>query len=203
LRTTFDASSDGEDFFIFFSCNPLKSPDSTKENQGNPSLFAWFYLVLFGFICSEFARWLNRSAGRGPCQAVFTAVGWDISCRRGQEVLQEAVETAQKKPEATVTPQRSKRLLQAPEKEATCRGCWVAQSTLLLARCVWSPAKRGAIFLNGCRSSRGWFVEISSEIVRWRLRRSSPDKEFTDALYVHSQIRPPWSAYAATPGGDE
>jgi hypothetical protein len=115
LRTTFDASSDGKDFFIFFSRNPLKSPDSTKENQGDPSLFAWFYSVLFGFICSEFARWLNRSAGRGPWQAVFTAVGWDISCHRGQEVLQEAVETAQKKPEATVTPQRSKRLLSVRE----------------------------------------------------------------------------------------
>jgi hypothetical protein len=47
LRTTFDASSDGKNFFIFFSRNPLKSPDSTKENQGNPSLFC---LVLFGFV---------------------------------------------------------------------------------------------------------------------------------------------------------
>jgi hypothetical protein len=53
----------------------------------------------------------------------------------------------------------------------------------------------GRYFFNLCRSAWGWFVEISSEIVR-RSRRGSPDKEFSDALYVHSQIRPPWSAYA-------
>jgi hypothetical protein len=28
----------------------LKSPDSAKENQGNPSFFAWNYLDLLGFI---------------------------------------------------------------------------------------------------------------------------------------------------------
>ena len=49
----------------------------------------------------------------------------------------------------------------------------------------------GVIFLKRCRSGRGWFVEINSEIVR-RWRRGSPDKEFSDALYVHSQIHPPW-----------
>jgi hypothetical protein len=53
----------------------------------------------------------------------------------------------------------------------------------------------GAIFLNLCRSAWGWFVEINSEIAR-QWRRGSPDEEFSDALYVHSQIRPPWSAYA-------
>jgi hypothetical protein len=40
-----------EVFFIRIGRNPLKSPDSAKEKQGNPSLFAWFYLVLFGFPC--------------------------------------------------------------------------------------------------------------------------------------------------------
>jgi hypothetical protein len=35
-------------FFNFFGCNPLKSPDSTKENQINPSNFACFYLDSFG-----------------------------------------------------------------------------------------------------------------------------------------------------------
>jgi hypothetical protein len=58
-----------------------------------------------------------------------------------------------------------------------------------------SGIEMGAIFLSGCRSAWGWFVEISSEIVR-RWRRGSPDKEVSDALYVHSQIHPPWSAYA-------
>jgi hypothetical protein len=35
-------------FFNFFGCNPLKSLDSTKENQINPSNSACFYLDLFG-----------------------------------------------------------------------------------------------------------------------------------------------------------
>jgi hypothetical protein len=34
----------GEEFFIFFRCNPLKSPDSAKGIQGNASYFTWFYL---------------------------------------------------------------------------------------------------------------------------------------------------------------
>jgi hypothetical protein len=37
-------------FFIFFPRNPLKSPDSAKEIQGNASFFPWIYLVLLGFI---------------------------------------------------------------------------------------------------------------------------------------------------------
>jgi hypothetical protein len=36
------------EFFYFFARNPLKSPDSDEQNQGNPSNFAWFYLVLLG-----------------------------------------------------------------------------------------------------------------------------------------------------------
>jgi hypothetical protein len=39
------------DFFYFFAHNPLKAPirtNKTKEIQGNPSFFAWFYLDLFG-----------------------------------------------------------------------------------------------------------------------------------------------------------
>jgi len=36
----------GEDFFIWIRCNPLKSPDSAKGIQGNPSIFP---LVLLGF----------------------------------------------------------------------------------------------------------------------------------------------------------
>jgi hypothetical protein len=38
------------EFFIWIGRNPLKSPDSDKLNQGNPSDFAWFYLDLFGQI---------------------------------------------------------------------------------------------------------------------------------------------------------
>jgi hypothetical protein len=52
-------------FFIFFSRNSLKSPDSAKGIQGNPSFFPWFYLDLLGFIWSEFALWFNQRAGRG------------------------------------------------------------------------------------------------------------------------------------------
>jgi hypothetical protein len=48
----------GEEFFIFFRCNPLKSPDSAKGIQGNASYFAWFYLDLFGFIWQKRAHWL-------------------------------------------------------------------------------------------------------------------------------------------------
>jgi hypothetical protein len=44
--TTWDASVDREGFFYFFSRNPLKRPDSTKEKQGNASFFACFYLHL-------------------------------------------------------------------------------------------------------------------------------------------------------------
>jgi hypothetical protein len=31
----------GKNFFIWIRCNPLKSPDSAKENQGNASFFPW------------------------------------------------------------------------------------------------------------------------------------------------------------------
>jgi hypothetical protein len=34
--------------FYFFLSNPLKRPDSTKEKQGNASLFACFFLDLLG-----------------------------------------------------------------------------------------------------------------------------------------------------------
>jgi hypothetical protein len=36
------------DFFYFFARNPLKSPDSDEQNQGNPRGFAWSYLDLLG-----------------------------------------------------------------------------------------------------------------------------------------------------------
>jgi hypothetical protein len=42
-------------FFIWIRCTPLKTPDSTKEQQGNPSFSPWFSLVLLGFIWSELA----------------------------------------------------------------------------------------------------------------------------------------------------
>jgi hypothetical protein len=35
-------------FFIWIRRNPLISPDSAKEIQGNASFFAWFSLVLLG-----------------------------------------------------------------------------------------------------------------------------------------------------------
>src|ERR1700677_3881538 len=42
--------------FIWIRRNPLRSPDSAKEKQGNASLFAWFYLVFLAFHCRELAR---------------------------------------------------------------------------------------------------------------------------------------------------
>jgi hypothetical protein len=33
-----------EKFFIWIRRNPLKSPDSAKGIQGNPSFFVWIYL---------------------------------------------------------------------------------------------------------------------------------------------------------------
>jgi hypothetical protein len=42
--------------FIWIRRNPLKSHDSAKEKQGNPSLFAWFYLVLLAFPWRKFSR---------------------------------------------------------------------------------------------------------------------------------------------------
>jgi hypothetical protein len=47
--------NDGKNF-IWIRRNPLKSPDSAKEKQGNPSLFAWFYLVLLAFPWRKFSR---------------------------------------------------------------------------------------------------------------------------------------------------
>jgi hypothetical protein len=37
-------------FFIWIRSNPLKSPESAKEIQGNASFFACFNLDLLGFI---------------------------------------------------------------------------------------------------------------------------------------------------------
>ena len=52
--------------FVFFARNPLKSPESAKEIQGNPSIFPWNSLVFLGFIWRELARWLNP----GPAAAL-------------------------------------------------------------------------------------------------------------------------------------
>jgi hypothetical protein len=40
----------GNVFLAWIRRNPLKSPESAKGIQGNPSFLAWFYLVLLGFI---------------------------------------------------------------------------------------------------------------------------------------------------------
>jgi hypothetical protein len=45
ILTTGDASSPGGSFY-FFRCNPLKSQDSAKGSQGNPSIFPRFSLDL-------------------------------------------------------------------------------------------------------------------------------------------------------------
>jgi hypothetical protein len=38
-----------EHFFIWIRRNPLKSPESAKGIQGNPSFFPWIDLVFLGF----------------------------------------------------------------------------------------------------------------------------------------------------------
>jgi hypothetical protein len=43
-----ELGAEAKKIFIWIRCNPLKSPDSAKGIQGNPSFFAWFYLVLLG-----------------------------------------------------------------------------------------------------------------------------------------------------------
>jgi hypothetical protein len=48
-----------KNFFIWIPRNPLKSPESAKGIQGNPSLFPWFYLVFLGFIWRKLARRLH------------------------------------------------------------------------------------------------------------------------------------------------
>ena len=49
-RTRVDATVE---FFIWIRRNPLKSPESAKGIQGNPSFFSWNCLDLLGFIwCS-------------------------------------------------------------------------------------------------------------------------------------------------------
>jgi hypothetical protein len=52
------------DFFIWIRRNPLKSPDSAKEKQGNASLFACFYLLFLAFPWREFARQVVSAALR-------------------------------------------------------------------------------------------------------------------------------------------
>jgi hypothetical protein len=46
LRAASDRLAKEKKFFIWIRCNPLKSPDSAKGIQGNPSNFIWIYLVL-------------------------------------------------------------------------------------------------------------------------------------------------------------
>jgi len=46
-------------FFIWIRRKALKSPESAKGIQGNPSFFSWIYLVFLGFICTVLARWLQ------------------------------------------------------------------------------------------------------------------------------------------------
>jgi hypothetical protein len=45
LGTAAGALVQEKKFFIWIRCKPLKSPDSTKGIQGNPSLFIWICLV--------------------------------------------------------------------------------------------------------------------------------------------------------------
>jgi hypothetical protein len=52
----------GEEFFIWIRRNPLKSPDSTKEIQGNPSYFPWIHLDLAWISLDEFAGRADRLA---------------------------------------------------------------------------------------------------------------------------------------------
>jgi hypothetical protein len=57
----------GKGFFVWIRCNPLKSPNSAKGIQGNPSLFPWNSLVLFGFAW----RLFGSKAEPGPARQGF------------------------------------------------------------------------------------------------------------------------------------
>src|SRR5262249_55060880 len=61
-----DGQVEGEaDFFIFFACNPLKSPDSEKLMKTNERNFPFICLHLLSFISSEFSLRLHPGrAGR-------------------------------------------------------------------------------------------------------------------------------------------
>jgi hypothetical protein len=45
---------EGMSFSIWIRRNPLKSPESTKGIQGNPSFFPWIYLDLLALIGSKY-----------------------------------------------------------------------------------------------------------------------------------------------------
>jgi hypothetical protein len=49
----------GKNFFIWNRRNPLKSPDSAKGIQGNPSFFVWIPLDFLGF------SWIYLAAKEG------------------------------------------------------------------------------------------------------------------------------------------
>src|SRR5580704_6909410 len=51
LAHIYTGETTGRKNFIWIRRNPLKSPNSAKGIQGNPSDFVWFYLVFFGQIC--------------------------------------------------------------------------------------------------------------------------------------------------------
>jgi hypothetical protein len=57
----------GKDFFIWIRRNPLKSPDSAKGIQGNPSFFPWFYLDFLAFICICLATAAEPGRARVLC----------------------------------------------------------------------------------------------------------------------------------------
>jgi hypothetical protein len=69
LKPAADALTKEKKFFIWIRCNPLKSPDSAKGIQGNPSLFIWISLVSLGEIRSKSGKigayWVRRAARRG------------------------------------------------------------------------------------------------------------------------------------------
>jgi hypothetical protein len=61
----FDCRRRREDFFIWIRRNPLKSPESTKEIQGNASFFPWFCLDFLAFILPAAGAWLAAPHPRG------------------------------------------------------------------------------------------------------------------------------------------
>jgi hypothetical protein len=60
------------DFFIWIRCNPLKSPDSAKEEQGNASFFPWFSLDCLGGT-SSLGCGRDRPTRSGPTPAATSA----------------------------------------------------------------------------------------------------------------------------------
>jgi hypothetical protein len=63
-------AGDGNFYFLWVACNPLKSLESDEGIQENPSPFPWFFLVWLGFGLDGFGP--RRALARAPGAATRT-----------------------------------------------------------------------------------------------------------------------------------